>query len=95
MAHSYGLTCGSGGRECYRRSHVADRHTSDEPTTDLGGGVQLSSGVSPSSDDGSTSAIVGRNLGLKQSEDALGAIGGPCRDEAPVGFAERLGTSHP
>jgi hypothetical protein len=94
VADGYGLTCGSGGREGYRRFHFANGHASDEPTTDLGGGVHLSSGVSPSSGDGGTKAIVGRNLGLEQPQDALCAIGGPCGDETPVGLAERLGRSH-
>jgi hypothetical protein len=94
VAHGYGLTGGLGGRQGGRRSPLGNGDASDEPATDLRSGVQLSPGVSPSSGDGSTRTIVGRDLG-KQPQDALGAVGGPSGDETPVGLAEGLGRSHP
>jgi hypothetical protein len=95
VAHGYGLTGGSGGRRGRRRSPLGNGDPSDEPATDLRSGVQLSPGVSPSSGDGSTRAIVARDLGLKQPQDALCAVGGPSGDETPVGLPEGLGRSHP
>jgi hypothetical protein len=95
VADGYSLTCGSGGRDGCRSFHLADRHASDEPTTNLRGGVQLSTGVSPSSGDGGTRAVISWSLGLKQPQDALCAVGGPCGDKAPVGLAEGLRRSHP
>jgi hypothetical protein len=95
VADGYSLTCGSGGRDGYGGVHLADRYASNEPTANLRGGVQLSSGVRPSAGDASTRAFVGRGFGLKPPEDALCAIGGPYGDKTPVSLAERLRRSHP
>jgi hypothetical protein len=86
MADGNGLTGGSGGSSSRGSLHLADRHTTDEPTPNLLGSVQLSSGERPSAGDGSARAVITWYFSLKQPQNPLGTVGSPRGGKAPVGF---------
>jgi hypothetical protein len=94
VADGCGLTGGSGGGSGRGSLHLAGRDTANESAADLLGSVELSSGERASAGDGSARAVISWRFSLKESQNPLSAVGGPCGDEASVGFAQRLRRSH-
>ena len=87
MADGYGLTRGSGSGGRRRNLDLAGRNTTDESTADLVGNIQLSPRERSRPGDGSARTVILRSFGLEQPQDPLCAVGGPCGDKTPVGFA--------
>jgi len=89
------LTGGAGSRRSCGSCHLAGRNTTDEPTTNLLSGVQLSSGKRPSAGDQCARTVVSWSFSLEQANHPLSTIGRPCGDDPPIGFAQRLRGPHP
>ena len=94
VADSGGLTGGSSRGCCGGSFHLTCTDATDKAPADFSGGVQVSAGKCAGPGDESPRPIVIRSLGLKQPQDSLGAVGGPCGNKAAVRFAQRLWRRH-
>lgn len=87
---------GSSGRGDRRGSFYLTRADAiDETTPNLRSSTQLSPSEPAGPGDQRPGAVIIWSLSLKDSQDALGAVGSPCSDKASVGFAKRLWRCHP
>jgi hypothetical protein len=94
MADGYRLTGGSGCGHRGGSFRITSSDPTSESTTDALSGAQLSPGEQAGPDDGSARTVITWRFGLKQRQNALCAVGGPCGDKTPVGFAQRLRRFH-
>jgi hypothetical protein len=67
---------------------------SNEAPANLTGGVKFTASKRPRASDGITRSAVGRGLRLEQDQNSLSADRRPLRDDAPIGFAQRLRGRH-
>jgi len=94
MCNGRGLSCRSGGGHGGRTAHLASSALTGEAAPDLLRDVELTAGKGPCPRDGITGTTVARSLGLEESQDSLRAVRCPHRDDASVGFAQRLRRAH-
>ena len=87
MADGDRLTGGSGSGRCGGSLYIACTDAADKPTTNLVRRVQLSPGERAGPGDERPRAVVSRRLSLKEPQNPLRAVGGPCGDKTSVGFA--------
>src|SRR5690606_19659529 len=88
------LPGGSRGRGCRPALHLVGAHAAGEPAADLLGRVEFAATEGSGPGDELPGAIVAGRLGLEQPEDALGAVGRPHGDPAPIVLAQSLGGPH-
>ncbi len=87
VAHGDGLTGGSGSARCSRSPYLACTDATGKSTANRLRGVELSPGERAGPGDESPGAVILWSLSLKQLQNPLCAVGGPCGDKTPVGFA--------
>ena len=87
MADRDGLTGGSGRGRCGRSPHLTCPDAPGKPPANLRGRVELSPGERAGPGDERPRAVIIWSLGLKQPENPLCAVGGPCGNKTSVGFA--------
>ena len=68
--------------------------TSDESSAYLTGGIEFTTGKSPSSSDGIPWSAICRSLRFEQGQDSLSTVCCPRCDLAAVGFTQRLWGRH-
>jgi hypothetical protein len=81
---------GDRGRSCHHLSGSAG----NEPAANLTGGIQIAASKRSGAGDRVTRSAIRRRLRFEQGKDSLGAIRGPRRHDAAIGFAQRLRGGH-
>ncbi len=94
MAHGYALTGGSSSGHRRGSTYMTRNDAPDKPAANLVSGVQFSSGERPCPGNEGPRPPITWGVSLEESQNPLGAVGGPCGHKAPVRLAERLGRSH-
>jgi hypothetical protein len=87
VADSGGLTGGSSRGRCGRSLHLTRSDATGKPSANLIGSVSLSPGEGAGPGDESPRAVIVWSLSLKQPENPLCAVGGPCGHKTSVGVA--------
>lgn len=94
VADGDGLTGGPRRSRRGRGLHVVRRDATGKATADLLPGAELTAGEGARSGDESPRAIVVGSLSLEMGQNPFCAVGGPCGNQASVGFAQCLWRWH-
>lgn len=90
VAYGGGLTSGLGSGGGGGIPDVTRTNTTGKTPANLIGNVQLSPRKRAGPANERPRAVIIGRLRLKEPQDTLRAVGGPCGNKAPVGFTQRL-----